>query len=72
MEEITAKFRQRALLVLQYMADEEMKKTRYHDMIHDDIRDFISIFACRTLEDMISRDREREIRGSPWHFKERP
>ena len=36
--EITAKFRERALLVLQYVADEEMKKARYHEMLRSDIR----------------------------------
>ena len=29
---ITAKFRERSLLVPQYASDEEMKKTWYHDM----------------------------------------
>ena len=31
--EITAKFRERALLVPQYATYEEMRKTRYHDML---------------------------------------
>ena len=30
--EITAKFKERALLVPQYTANEEMKKARYHEM----------------------------------------
>lgn len=42
MAEITAKFRERALLVPQYVADEEMKKARYHEMLRDDIRQFVS------------------------------
>ena len=61
MEEITTKFWERALLVPQYVADEEMKKLRYHDMLWDDIRKFVSISGCKTLNDMISRAREREI-----------
>ena len=31
--EITSKFRERALLVPQYAADEKMKKARYHEML---------------------------------------
>ena len=59
--EITAKFRERALLVPQYVTDEEMKKARYHEMLRADIREFVSRSDCKTLEDMISRAREREI-----------
>nr|KAJ0224671.1 hypothetical protein LSAT_V11C100043830 [Lactuca sativa] len=59
--EITAKFGERALLVPQYVADEEMKKARYHEMLRDDIRQFVSRSSCKTLEDMIARAREREI-----------
>ena len=36
--EITAMFRKRALLVLQYVADEEMKKNQCHEMLSSDIR----------------------------------
>ena len=43
MVEIIAKFRERALLVLQYAAGEEMKKVRYHDMLRDEIREFVSL-----------------------------
>ena len=49
MAEITAKFYKRAMLVLQYVADEEMKKTRYHDMMKDEIREFVSYSKCKTL-----------------------
>ena len=48
--EITSMFRERALLVPQYATDEEMKKVRYHDMLWDDIRDFVSIFGVRNPE----------------------
>ena len=37
MTEITAMFRERALLILKYVADEEMKKARYQDMLQSDI-----------------------------------
>mgnify|MGYP001763371762 CR=1 FL=1 len=58
--EITAMFRKRALLVPQYVADEEMKKARYHEMLRSDIWQFVSRSSCKTLEDMIARSRERE------------
>lgn len=53
--ELNAKFWERDLLVPQYVVDEEMKKVRYHDMMQDDIRKFMSISGCETLNDMISR-----------------
>ena len=59
--EIIAKFRERALLVLQYAADEEMRKTRYHGMLCDDIQDFMSMSSCKTMDDMIVRAKEWEI-----------
>ena len=40
----------------------EMKKTWYHDMLRDDIMEFVSILSCKTLEEMIDRDRDREIK----------
>ena len=59
--EITAKFKERALLVPQYTADKDMKKTKYHDTMRDDIREFVSMSSCKTLVDMIYRARESEI-----------
>ena len=59
--EITAKFRERVLLVPQYAADEEMRKTRYHVIPRDDIREFVSFLGCKTLNDMIEKACEREI-----------
>lgn len=38
-----------------------MKNTRYHVMLSDEIRDFVSISTYRTLEDMIATAREWEI-----------
>ena len=52
---ITAKFWERVFLVPQYVTDDEMKQVRYHDMLRDDIRKFVSISECETLNDMISR-----------------
>lgn len=30
-------------------------------MLKDEIREFVSISSCKTLEDMIAQDREQEI-----------
>ena len=59
--EFTAKFRERAICVPQYVMDEEMKKAGDHEMMRSDIREFVSRSTCKTLEDMIARAREREI-----------
>ena len=61
MAEITAKFRERTLLFPQYVADEEMMKSRYHETLRSDISEFVSRYSCKMLEDMIARAREREI-----------
>ena len=59
--EITAMFRERALLVPQYAGNEDMRRTHYHDMLRADIREHVSFSACPTLDSMIARAREREI-----------
>nr|KAJ0187838.1 hypothetical protein LSAT_V11C900459490 [Lactuca sativa] len=59
--EIMAKFREKSFLVPQYVADEEMKKMRYHAMLRDDIREYVSFPGCKTMNDMIKKAREREI-----------
>ncbi|XP_023736709.1 uncharacterized protein LOC111884641 [Lactuca sativa] len=59
--EITAKFWERALLIPQYATDEQMKRTRYHSMLRDDIREFLSFTGCKTLNEMVEKAREREI-----------
>ena len=59
--EITAKFRERPLLVPQYLGYEEIRKTHYHDMLRADIREHVSYSAYPTLESMIAKAREREI-----------
>ena len=38
-----------------------MKKVRYHEMLRDDIREFLSLSWCETLNNMIDRARERDI-----------
>lgn len=45
--EITAKFRERTLMVPQYASDEVMKKTWYHDMPREDIKEFVSFQLVR-------------------------
>ena len=57
--EITTMFHVTILLVLQYVADENMKNARYHEILRSDIRLFVSQSSCRTLKDMIARARER-------------
>ena len=61
MVEITAKFWERDLLAPQYVADEEIKKVRYHDMLRDGIREFVRLSLCKSLNYMITRARKREI-----------
>lgn len=56
--EITAKYKESALLARQYAVDEEIKKTKYHEMIEDDIRPFVSMSSCRTLLGVIARAEE--------------
>lgn len=58
MVDISAMFRDRALLVLQYVVDEKIKKMRYLNMLRDKIWEFVSVSSCRTLEDMIYRSRK--------------
>ena len=55
--EITAKFKERDLLVPQYAADEEMKKAHYHEMLQSDIGQFVSQSSCKTLDDIRARER---------------
>lgn len=38
-----------------------MKKKRFHDMLRNVIRDFVTMSGHRMLDDMIDRDRDREI-----------
>lgn len=48
-------FREKDLLIPQYMADKEMKKSRYHEMLRSDIHQFVSRSGCKMLVDMIVR-----------------
>lgn len=59
--EISAQFMERSLLILKYTMDKEMKKTRYHSMLRNDIREFVIFLTCYTLEDMIDRARTRRL-----------
>ena len=38
-----------------------MKKVMYHDMLRDDIREFVSFSGCETVNYMITKSLEREI-----------
>ena len=59
--EITAKFRERALLIPQYAEDEDLRKTRYHSMLREDIREFVNFTGCKTLNEMVDKAHEREM-----------
>ena len=61
MAEITAKFRERALLIPQYAEDEDLRRTQYHSMLREDIREFVSFTGCKTLNEMVDKAREREM-----------
>ena len=71
MAEITAKFRERALLVPQYVVDEEMKKTRYHSMLRYDMCEFVSFLRTKTMNEMVEKARECEIELE-LHTKRKP
>ena len=62
MANISAMFRERSLLLLQYAVDEEMKKTRYHSMLRDDICEFVSFSGCKTPNEMVEKACEWEIK----------
>lgn len=55
MADMTTRFRERGLLVPQCVMYEEMKMKRCHNMLCDNIREFVIMLGCRTLEDMIDR-----------------
>ena len=38
-----------------------MKKAQYHDMLKDEIREFVSMYSCNTLDGKIARACKREI-----------
>ena len=61
MAEITAKFRERALLIHQYATDEDMRRTRYHSMLRDDIGELVSCTGCKTWNEMVEKAHEREM-----------
>ena len=61
MEEITTKFRERALLIPQYATDEDMRRKHYHSMLRDDIQEFVSFTGCKTLNEMVEKACEREM-----------
>lgn len=59
--------------ITQYTINEGMKKEKYHDMLRDDIRQFLSLSGCKTYNNMIARARERdsdlELLGSKCQFR---
>lgn len=59
--QIMTKFQESALLVPSYVPDEEIKKTIYHDMLRDNIQEFVSISSCKKFEEVIPRAPKWEI-----------
>ena len=47
---ITAKFQERALLILQYAAIEYMRRMRYHSIERDDLHESLSFSRCKNPE----------------------
>lgn len=47
--DMTTRFRERGLLVPQCVMYEEMKMKRCHNMLCDNIREFVIMLGCRTL-----------------------
>ena len=43
------------------VADEALKKARYHENLRSDIQQFFSRSSCKTLDNMISRAREKDM-----------
>lgn len=72
MEEIIAKFIEMGLLVWQYAGNEDMKKNMYHDMLRNDIMDFVSVSSCQTLEQTINQAQEQEIELQFWKKRNPP
>ena len=47
-----------------------MKKVRCHGMLRDDIREFVRLLGCKTLNDMIARaqaPREEDVKAESDH-----
>ncbi|KAI3700658.1 hypothetical protein L2E82_45295 [Cichorium intybus] len=59
--EITRKFNEMALFCPQYAASEDMKMSRYGDMLRTDIREFVTTIKHATLATMIDAARRREV-----------
>lgn len=58
---ITAKVWERALLIPQYVADEDTRRTMYHSKKRDDICEFVSFIRCKTLNEMMEKSRQQEM-----------
>ncbi|GJZ87284.1 putative reverse transcriptase domain-containing protein [Tanacetum coccineum] len=57
----------------EYYGNEKLKSERFQRMLRDDIREVISPFKCTTLDDLLSRARDRKYLGHMvlkplWHM----
>ena len=59
--EMTSKFSEMALFFPQYATSDDMKMTRYADMLRTEIREFVNATQFTTLSAMIEAARRREL-----------
>ncbi|KAI3672891.1 hypothetical protein L6452_38991 [Arctium lappa] len=60
-KEMNRRFTEMALFCLQYAASEDMKMTRYKDMLRTEIREFVSTAQYATLVAMMEAARRQEL-----------
>ncbi|GKF54152.1 hypothetical protein Tco_0161062, partial [Tanacetum coccineum] len=58
--EIWKKFNDLIRYCPEYHGNKKLKVERFQRMLHNDIREVISLFKCTTLDDILSRARMRE------------
>jgi len=70
--EITKRFMEMVQFVPQYAASESLKKNRYHDMLHTDIREFVNNAQFPTLAGVIEAARSHELELESQARRKRP
>ncbi|KAI3522357.1 hypothetical protein L1887_00076 [Cichorium endivia] len=59
--ELTAKFMEKSVFCLEYVATERMKMFRFSNMLKTEIREFVVTAKCQNLNEMIDVARTREL-----------
>nr|GFB93242.1 zinc finger, CCHC-type, retrotransposon Gag domain protein [Tanacetum cinerariifolium] len=59
MNELWKKFNDLIRYRPEYIGNENLKVEKFQRMLHDDIREVISLFKCTTLDNLLSRARVR-------------